>query len=238
MYHNPVPLGPDLVSSSTAYALRFAGPVGAWMIEVQTRGIEELLAGWDDEGTILDVGGGHAQITPPLLDRGRDVTTLISGVSAGTRLESLTGGRAHCMIGNVEDLSLPDGSFDVVIALRMMAHVSDWRRFLASLCRVARKGVIVDFPLSGGCNALTPLLYGVKKAIEGDTRPYTSLRRRDIVAAFADEGLAADRAIGQFVLPMAAHRFVHQATVSRSAEALLRPLAPFLGNPVLMRARR
>lgn len=237
MYHRLVPTGPDVVSSSEAYARRFAGEVGAWMLDVQTQTIDTFLDDWGD-GTILDVGGGHAQITPHLIRKGRDVVTLVSSPEAGARLGRITGGRAVSMVGDVEVLRLPERSFDVVIALRMMAHVSDWKGFLASLARVARKGVIVDYPISGGANALGPAFFRVKKLIEGDTRPYASFCRREIAQVLADEGLRTDRHVGEFVVPMGLHRLMRTKAVSRRLETVLRPLAPLAGNPALIRACR
>jgi len=237
MYHKTVRTGPDVAASSDAYARRFSGSVGIWMLDVQTRTLDEFLSGW--EGcSILDVGGGHAQVTPHLLARGFEVTTLVSSSEVVERLQRLSDGRCECMVGDVEELALPERSFDVVVALRMMAHVSDWRRFLASLARVARKGVIVDYPIAGGVNAFLPLLFRVKQSIEGDTRPYTCMHRRDVAAVLAAEGLAVDRHVGEFVVPMGLHRLMRTKTVSRALEGVLRPVAPTLGNPVLLRASR
>ncbi len=237
MFHRPVPLGPDLASASDSYARRFSGDVGAWMLDVQTRTVDSFLADWGS-GSVLDVGGGHAQITPHLLAQGRDVTTLVSSSLAGSRLRRLTGDRAQCLVGDVEVLSLPERSFDVVIALRMMAHVVDWQSFLGSLCRVARKGVIIDCPTTTGMNALAPLLFRVKQRIEGDTRPYSSFRRSDIQRAFEAEGLTPDRHVGEFVIPMGLHRLMRTRAASQGLEAALQPLAARIGNPVLIRARR
>lgn len=237
MFHRPVPLGPDAAAATETYARRFSGDVGAWMLGLQTQTIDTFLADWA-EGSVLDVGGGHCQLTPHLLEQGREVTTLVSSVEAAARVRQLTDDRASCLLGDVEALSLADRSFDVVVALRMMAHVADWRSFLASLCRVARRGVIVDYPLAGGMNALSPLLFRVKRSIEGDTRPYASFRRDDVEREFAAEGLVLDRQVGEFVVPMGLHRMMRTRAISQGLEAVLHPLAVRIGNPVLVRASR
>ena len=56
----PVP-APDVETASDDYAARFAGPVGAWMLQVQERAVLELIAPWPG-ASVLDVGGGHAQL--------------------------------------------------------------------------------------------------------------------------------------------------------------------------------
>ena len=45
----------DVVTSSAAYARRFAGPVGSWFLEVQARITLELLRAWP-RASVLDVG--------------------------------------------------------------------------------------------------------------------------------------------------------------------------------------
>ena len=65
--------GPDVETSSEDYARRFAGGVGAWFVEAQARITLELLAPWP-RARVLDVGGGHAQLTGPLVEAGYDVT--------------------------------------------------------------------------------------------------------------------------------------------------------------------
>ncbi|MDQ2673475.1 MAG: methyltransferase, partial [Chloroflexota bacterium] len=70
----------DVESSSEAYARRFAGPVGQWFLELQARLTLESLAGLPPGATILDVGGGHAQLAPPLVEAGYRVTVVGSDV--------------------------------------------------------------------------------------------------------------------------------------------------------------
>ncbi|HEX9203914.1 MAG TPA: class I SAM-dependent methyltransferase, partial [Vicinamibacteria bacterium] len=63
----------DRETSSEEYARRFAGPLGAFFLEVQARTALELLRPWPG-ASVLDVGGGHAQIAGPLADAGHAVT--------------------------------------------------------------------------------------------------------------------------------------------------------------------
>jgi SAM-dependent methyltransferase len=228
---------PDLVSSTDSYALRFAGPTGAWLLERQTTAITDLMAPWQG-AEVLDVGGGHAQVTPPLTAAGHAVTTLVSGEMAAGRLLRITNGAAHVVLGDLSAPPLPDRSVDVAVSVRMMAHVEDWQRFLEGLCRVARDAVIIDFPIPAGANALSPLLFGAKKKIEKDTRHYRSIPLAEVAAVFAAQGFEVDAHVGQFVLPMALHRAIKRPGLSRRLEQLVSPLAGRFGNPVILRARR
>ena len=230
----------DIPASTDRYALRFAGRIGQWMLDVQTRSILGFLSDLPD-ATVLDVGGGHAQVSPPVVAAGHDVTTLVSTSSAGERLARVSMGKASITVGSVETMPFEDNSFDVVVSVRMLAHVDDWPAFVAELCRVARKAVIVDFPNARGFNAATPMFFGAKKRLEGDTRPYACMGLDEVKAVFDRAGFSVDMHTGQFVLPMALHRMIGRSGttgVSKALEKLLGPLSSVYGNPVLLRAVR
>ena len=77
---------PDLESSTDEYAQRFAGPVGDYFLEVQTEAVRKLMP--SPVGcSVLDVGGGHAQLAGPLVEAGYDVTILASDESCRDRLD-------------------------------------------------------------------------------------------------------------------------------------------------------
>ena len=229
----------DLDPSSERYAARFSGPAGEWMKARQTSALTELIAEIG-EGRVLDVGGGHGQTARPLVEAGRDVTVFASSEAAygqATKISSPLLAFAH---GDLNDLPFPDQSFDVVISFRIMAHIGDWRRYLAGLCRVARRGVVVDFPIPGGVNALQPLLFGVKKRLEGDTRRFDVMTKSDVRDTLIAQGLAPAKPIGQFVLPMVLHRKLNAPAISGAMERSLRTvgLASAIGTPVVMAAKR
>jgi SAM-dependent methyltransferase len=232
------PEGPDLESSSEAYAQRFAGPAGEYLLDVQTRIVLEMLRSWPG-ARVLDVGGGHAQTAVPLSAAGYEVTVLASSRAALARL--------HCRAPHVQmatgDLCDPPfeaHSFDVALALRMMSHVSSWRRLLVGLCRVAKHAVVVDFPTPLSANALSPLLFGAKKGLEGDTRRYAMMRRREVRRQLAAHGFGDVVERPQFFWPMVLHRALQRPEVSRGLEAWVQRvgLTALLGSPVIIRATR
>jgi SAM-dependent methyltransferase len=230
----------DVASSSDDYARRFAGAVGQWMLDVQSRAVLELLEPWQG-GTVLDVGGGHAQLAVPLSKAGYAVTILGSDNACGDRPRSLlshTGLRIT--IGDIIDPPFADAQFDVVLAFRLMAHVRDWRAMLKGLCRVARHAVVIDFSTPVSVNALALPLFAAKKKLEANTRPFR-LRRRGIVqAALKGEGFGDFRHVGQYVVPMALHRLMNSPGLSRALEGVLHAggLARVLGSPIVLRATR
>jgi len=72
----------DVVTSSDAYARRFGGAVGSYFLERQSAAVLELVRPWPG-ARVLDVGGGHGQVTGPLVAAGYAVTVLGSETATG-----------------------------------------------------------------------------------------------------------------------------------------------------------
>ena len=233
------PETPDIASSTDDYARRFAGPVGAYLLAVQNRAILELLAPRSG-GTILDVGGGHAQLCGPLLDAGYAVTVLGSDASCFDRVHRLYGGRVRCVEGDLLAPPFPEQSFDAVVSIRMLAHIEDAEGFIAGLCRTARHSVLVDYPEVFSINALTPLLYGLKKKFEGNTRTFRLYRAAWLKTAFAAQGFGQPTAHGQFFWPMVLHRVLARPRFSQILETPPRALGltGLFGSPICLRMNR
>jgi 2-polyprenyl-3-methyl-5-hydroxy-6-metoxy-1,4-benzoquinol methylase len=226
----------DIETSSDGYAARFSGAVGEWMLELQ----ERTVGGWiaDRPGaTVLDVGGGHNQLAGPLARRGHPVTVVGSDESCRRRLEpDISGGRVSFVTGNLVALPFPDRSFDVAISIRLVPHCERWRTLVQELCRVARLAVVIDYPTNQSVNALSASMFGLKKSLEGNTRPYTLFTHAEIRDAFAAVGFVPARRRPQFFLPMVLHRILKSRAVSagleRTSDAL--GLTGRLGSPVLV----
>jgi SAM-dependent methyltransferase len=230
----------DVETSSAAYARRFEGPVGRWFLDVQARTTLELLR--PRPGTsILDVGGGHAQLTGPLVAAGCDVTVYGSADRCSERLQEwVRSGRARFRSGPLLQAPWPDGSFDAALAFRLLPHVDRWNELVRELCRLARTVVIVDYPTARSANAVSGALFGVKKGIEGDTRPFRVFRDAEVEEAFAAAGFSPTERRRQFLLPMALHRGLRLASLSRALEAAADAagLTRAWGSPVILRAER
>ena len=230
----------DVETSSAAYARRFEGPVGRWFLELQARTTVELLR--PRAGTsVLDLGGGHAQLTAPLVEAGCDVTVYGSAESCSERVQEwVRSGRARFRCGPLLRAPWPDGSFDAALAFRLLPHVERWRELVAELCRLARQVVIVDYPTARSTNAVSGALFGLKKSIEGDTRPFRVFRDAEVEEAFAAAGFVRTARRPQFLLPMALHRGLRLASLSRAVEATARVagLTRAWGSPVILRAER
>ncbi len=215
---------PDLHSSSEEYARRFAGDVGEFFLTRQENSVSTLLSRVSAR-TILDVGGGHAQIAVPLAERGYSVTVLGSDQSCASRLSAhLSAGKLKFQVGKLLPIACDDKSFDLVVSLRILSHMEDWRGFIRELCRVATVGVIVDYPPLFSFNFLTPLLFKIKKKIEGNTRDYTIFTHAEVKAEFANCGFAYQGRINQFFFPMGIHRKIKNVKISRMLETSAKAL--------------
>jgi glycerol-3-phosphate dehydrogenase len=233
-------LAPDIETSSEDYARRFSGAVGEYFVAVQTTTVLELLAPWPG-AQVLDVGGGHAQLAPPLAARGFDVTVAGSSEVCRKRVDrALPSGSFAFQVCDLGRLPFADRSFDVVLAFRLLTHLDGWREQVAELCRVAAKAVIIDYPDTRGFNRLYGPFFGWKKAVEGNTRSFRSFAPDEVPAELARHGFGRPVERRQFFVPMVLHRAMGQARISRAAEGASAALGLTrrLGSPVILRMER
>ena len=230
----------DVETSSEAYARRFSGAVGGWFLEVQTEATLDLLRPFPG-ARIVDVGGGHGQLAAPLAGAGHDVTVVGSAEACRARVQRLVDeGRVRFQTADLLRLPFAARAFDVALAFRLLPHVAGWRELVAELGRVAARAVIVDYPTRRSLNAVAAPLFGAKKRVEGDTRPFAVFADDEVEAAFARVGFGIAERRPEFALPMALHRALRAAPLSRGLERAARAagVTSRLGSPVIIRADR
>ena len=234
---------PDIETSSEGYAGRFRGPVGDYFLAVQERMVLELLEPLRGGRPlrILDIGGGHAQIAGPLAAQGHAVTVFGSDPVCRERLDRLLpAGSFRFESGDLLRMPFPDRSFDVVVSLRLLAHMERWRALLGEMARLAAGAVILDYPALRSFNLLYGALFGLKKTLEGNTRTFLCFRPGEVAAELARHGFGPPVERRQFFLPMVIHRKLGRAGLSRPVEKLSATLGltRSLGSPVVLRAVR
>jgi hypothetical protein len=161
-----------------------------------------------------------------------------SDPSCEARVSAFTAvGRARFVAADLLAPGLPDRSFDVVLAFRLLPHVVRWPELVATLARLARRVVIVDYPTRRSVNAFADLLFDLKKGVEKDTRPFTVFRDAEIAGAFAANGFRRTARRPQFLFPMALHRATGAAALARGLESMASAsgLTSLLGSPVIAR---
>jgi SAM-dependent methyltransferase len=231
----------DLETSSDGYAGRFRGPVGQWFLEVQARTTLEILADLPAGSSVLDVGGGHAQIAPHLVRAGHIVTIIGSSEPCGARLAERMGGSPYQFeIGNLRALPYRSRTFTAVTCFRLLPHSVDWRRLVSEVCRVADRSVVVDYPSIRSINQFADRLFAVKRRVERNTRPFELFDPAEISREFDRQGFDVRAARPQFLLPMVLYRMLRSPRVGRIAEQAGRwlGLTRRFGSPVIVRADR
>jgi hypothetical protein len=101
---------------------------------------------------------------------------------------------------------------------------------------VARNAVIVDYPTAQSVNVLSGSLFGLKRSLEGNTRPYALFRHSEIERAFASHQYSPARRQPQFFLPMVLHRTLKSREASSALERVSEAvgLTRRFGSPVLV----
>ncbi len=230
----------DIETASKGYAQRFAGPVGEWMLKKQSDIVLELLASHRGD-TVLDVGGGHAQLARPLAETGYGVTVHGSAPECSTRIRDLVdNGTCRFVCAPMLELPFEDGSFDTVLCFRLLTHCDEWPALIGELCRVAKRAVIIDYPTGKSLNAISGGLFSAKKKLEGNTRTWRLFRPQELTDAFAGHGFVCRNERKQFFLPMVLHRVLRRPPVSAFLEGICRCLGMtrLWGSPVIMEALR
>jgi SAM-dependent methyltransferase len=229
---------PDLGSSSDDYAKRFEGAVGNYFLDVQLQAVLELLRPWRG-ARVLDVGGGHAQLAGPLREAGYDVTVLGSTPACSVRPRRLCP-KVPFVAGSLIDPPFRKGAFDVAVAVRLLAHLPDWRALVGGLVHVASRAVLVEFPSSAGVNAAAGALFGLKRRVEGNTRAFHTFSQSQVKREFELLGYGECHTLPQFFWPMALHRLSNSAGLARALERVPCTLGwtARRGSPVLLCAAR
>jgi tRNA (cmo5U34)-methyltransferase len=98
---------------------------------------------------VLDVGCGAGNYTLKLLERLPDLDATLIDLSqpmldrAGERVGRATAGRITTIQGDIREVALPDGQFDIVLAAAVLHHLrpdEEWRRVFAAFHRALRPG--------------------------------------------------------------------------------------------------
>ena len=232
-------LAPDVETASENYARRFSGRIGRFFLDRQFEVIRPMLSNFS-ACSILEVGGGHIQLTPYLLNAGFKVCVHGSTSKALGSAEKLKVSFANLdtVISPITKLPFEDKSFDVVICIRLLCHTSKWADVIKELCRVSKNTVIVDYPPRSSFNCLYPLLFNLKAAAEGNTRTYLRFGEKEILDCFEKANFRPSKKQREFFFPMVMHRVMKRRYVSVLLEKIADKcgLTQLMGSPVMLSA--
>ncbi len=234
-FANDFPETADIHSSSDEYATRFSGETGEWFLEIQAQQLKSVIPGQGIK-TALDIGGGHAQTVKPLLDLGISTTVIGSSPECAKRLAPLLHNhQCSFQVGNLVELPFANHSFDLVNCFRFLSHCSRWEKLIEEMCRVAKRGVVIDYPRLLSFNILYPLLFKLKRHIEKNTRTFLVFRDGELRRAFASHGFHLVAHRHEFFFPMGMHRGLgnHDISVAFESGAKKLGLTAAFGSPVI-----
>ena len=227
----------DIETSSEDYATRFSGKVGEYFLEKQTRITLKFLKQWPD-AKILDVGGGHAQLSVPLVKENYNITVVGSDETCRKRLDRFLAPHSfQFKTGNLLQLPFGNKSYDIVICFRLLTHEDNWKVQISELCRVAKYAIVVDYPDIRSFNIFYKFLFDVKKRIEGNTRTFRNFSRKEIAEEFAKNGFNKPIFQPEFFFPMLIHRKIKLVNLSKVIERFftILGLTKLFGSPVILK---
>lgn len=236
---------PDVETASDAYAARFTGPVGEWLLAEQTATATTLLQRTEGRLDVLDVGGGHGQLTGLLVGLGHRVVVHGSAPECFVRFRCrrVAGAeRAQPFVSGLWELPFRDGAFDLALAVRLLGHTAAWQALIAEMARVSRRYLLLEFARSSAVTLplAADLVFALKRRIENTTRPFFSYRERVLRRELDRHGFRVVASAAQFAVPMVVHRAAGRPAASRRVEGALRRMA--VGNrwrsPVMLLAER
>ena len=233
-------VSPDIFTASPEYDKRFSGEVGDYFLAVQWNAVKEQLNRLaPGPVSILEVGGGHLQITKQLVNLGYKVTIHGSSDTAFTKLDgSELANKVNRLVSPINELAKIEERYDVIIALRLVPHVVNEKDLIVAFTRLARLGIIFDFASTQGLNSLSKFTFALKRGIEKNTRPYFNHSQATLKKILAQSSCSEIQFNGQFVFPMGAHRALKNVKISKLLEAAASPFQNFWGNPVICGAKK
>lgn len=221
---------------------RFGGPIGEYVAATQARVLANMVGRIKDR-PILDVGTGTGRAALLLSRGGAEVTAIDASeemLDAARRRAAEELAPIRFERGDAHALRFADRAFDVVICLRLLMHVPDWRQCLAELCRVAERLVIFDYPSATSVAALESLSRRTMHAFGVRTEAYRVLTDRAVIEALDRSGYRIRSVHRQFVLPIALHKLIGSRGFTIWIEGLLERvgLLKRFGSPVTVVAER
>lgn len=124
------------------YEAWYATPRGAWIGDVEYRLLDELLTPHSGE-TVLDVGCGTGHFTRRFSDNAAVEWTVGADVDYAAARFASGRGKAAYLAADGRSLPFADRSFDLVISVTALCFMSDARRALMEMLRVARRRIAI-----------------------------------------------------------------------------------------------
>lgn len=193
--------------------------------------------------TILDVGSGTGKISMSSRFKKYRIVSLDSSytVLGYSKIKALNSSiRYMPVVADTTYMCFKDRSFDCVIASRLLMHCADWKKALSEICRVSKKIIVLDFPITFSPGGLDSLFKKTKKIIFNDTISYSTYSISNIMNELEFHNFKTVECKRGFLLPLLFHRFLDNPGISVILEKFLRSagLTDITGSPAILKAVR
>lgn len=189
-----------------------------------------------DAGSVIDVGAGTGKLALAFAAAGWRVTALDQSEAMLDRLAvkaQATGLTVECRLADVGGLAPAAPTHDVAVSSRVLMHVADPARMIATMAGFARRGVVLDAPRRFSPNQL--LAWG--RGMTGG-EVYRCFDEAFLRRTLADNGLSVVDLTAMFALPISLHLKMKAPALSRALERLLRPARGLASTAFVAAARR
>jgi SAM-dependent methyltransferase len=232
----------DPANAQSFDARRFGGPIGDLVAHGQADVLAKML-GPVQGRQIIDVGTGTGRGAFLLSAAGAQVT----GIDASEQMLAIarqraqeTGARVEFAAGDAHDIHFGDRAFDIAVCLRVLMHTPRWRRCIAELCRVADRGVVLDYPSATSTAVAQSMVRKLLHPLGLASEPYRVFSHGQIRRELEANGFRIISIHRQFVLPIAIHKAVGSRRFTEVSEQWLSRagLLRLFGSPVTIYAER
>ena len=223
-------------AAATFEAEHFGNDVGRFLHETELEKIRSLID--DRDASVADIGTGSGRLAIPLARDGHSV------VAVDASREMLNVARAKA--GDLENLVFEQGDahalafdaqqFDFTVSIRTLMHFERWDVVLTQICRISRRGVIIDVPPTRGA----PILEVLYDRLISGRKPYRTFGLGELERIFSANGFEITFKERRFLLPIKLHRLINQLALTNALEGLFRALGLtwLFGAPLLIKAER
>lgn len=219
--------------------IKYGGRFGKYLRDKEITKLTALVD--PDCISILDVGSGTGKIS--ISSRLSELYIIsLDGSYSMLEYSKIKADRHYIryipVVCDSDYICFKDGSFDCVIASRVLMHCNDWKRTLSEICRVSGKIVLLDFPNLISSSGLDSLIKSTVKPLYKGIIAYKTFSINTIINELAKNNFRSVYLDRGFFLPLMFHRILDNPVITDKLERLfgLSGLTKLLGSPVILKS--
>ncbi len=217
---------------------RFGGSFGRYLHDKEIETFLYMIDGY--QGRILEIGAGTGKLSIPLILNSRIVFSSdlsFEMLKIAARKAGEQGLNLKPIICDAHYLCFRDKTFGCVISSRMLMHLSDWKKGLSEICRVAQV-VVLDFPPLQGFSGLDSFSKRFISLFSKGAKKYKVFHTRNLLGELIRHNFRIVELKKHFFLPIAFHRWLNRPKLSIRIENFFKKLGlvSLMGAPVTVKA--